>query len=53
MVKRKKSRNLAYEKKFRAYLFSRDYETHKKIAKHINVVPSTPATRKALRKRKR
>lgn len=48
-----KPRNLAYEKKFRAYLFSRDFETHKKIAKHINVVPSTPATRKAMRKRKK
>jgi len=49
----KKKRNLAYERKFRAYLFSRDYESHKKIAKNINVVPSTAATRKAFKKRRK
>lgn len=32
-----KIRNLEYEKKFRAYLFSFDYETHKQICKNINV----------------
>ena len=34
-----KKRNLDYEKRFSAYLFSFDFETHKKICKHINVVP--------------
>jgi len=48
-----KKRNLEYEKKFRAYLFSGDYDRHKKIAKHINVVPSTPETRKASKKRRK
>ena len=48
-----KERSLEYEKKFRAYLYSRDWESHKKIAKHINVVPSTAATRKAYKKRKK
>ncbi len=32
-------RNLDYEKKFRAYLFSGDFERHKKICKNINVRP--------------
>ena len=32
-----KERNLDYEKKFRAYLFSFDLETHKKICENINV----------------
>jgi len=32
-----KERNLEYENKFRAYLFSWDFETHKKICKNINV----------------
>jgi len=36
-----KTRNLIYEKKFRAYLFSFDFETHKEICKNINVIPST------------
>ena len=44
-----KKRNLEYEKKFRAYLFSFDGETHKEICKHINVVPSTHETRSALK----
>jgi len=33
-----KIRNLAYENKFRAYLFGFDWETHKKICDNINVV---------------
>ena len=32
-----RERNLEYEKKFRAYLFSFDFETHKEICKNINV----------------
>lgn len=32
-----KRRNLEYEKKFRKYLFSFDFETHKEICKNINV----------------
>ena len=32
-----KKRNLEYEKKFRAYLFSFDFEKHKEICKNINV----------------
>ena len=32
-----KQRNLEYENKFRAYLFSWDLETHKKICENINV----------------
>ena len=32
-----KIRNLNYENKFRAYLFSMDLETHKKICNNINV----------------
>ena len=47
-----KKRNLEYEKKFRAYLFSFDFEIHKQICINLNVVPSTPATRKALRRKK-
>ncbi len=43
-----KKRNLEYEKKFRAYLFSFDFEIHKQICINLNVVPSTPATRKAI-----
>ena len=35
-----KKRNLEYEKKFRAYLFSMDFETHKKICENINVKPN-------------
>jgi len=42
-----KERNLKYEQNFRTYLFSFDYETHKKICKDINVVESTPKTREA------
>lgn len=30
-------RNLEYKKKFRKYLFSFDFETHKEICKNINV----------------
>jgi len=33
-----KCRNLEYEKKFRAYLFKFNFETHKKICKNINVI---------------
>lgn len=36
-----KKRNLEYEKKFRKYLFSFDYETHKKIAENINLMTKT------------
>ena len=32
-----KKRNLEYENKFRKYLFSFDFETHKGICKNINV----------------
>ncbi len=32
-----KKRSLKYEEKFRAYLFSFDFETHKEICKEINV----------------
>ena len=32
-----KTRNLEYEKKFRKYLYSFDFETHKDICKNINV----------------
>jgi len=32
-----KERNLEYENKFRAYLFSMDFKTHKEICKNINV----------------
>ena len=35
----KKLRNLEYEKKFRAYLFSFDFNTHKEICKNLNVKP--------------
>jgi hypothetical protein len=40
-----KKRNLEYEEKFRAYLFSFNFETHKEICKNINVVESTPKTK--------
>ena len=42
-----KERSVEYEKKFRAYLFSGCRERHKEICKNLNVVPSTPKTRKA------
>lgn len=42
-----KERSVEYEKKFRAYLFSGGGERHKEICKNLNVVPSTPKTRKA------
>lgn len=32
-----KKRNLEYEKKFRKYLFSFDFDTHKEICESINV----------------
>jgi hypothetical protein len=32
-----KKRNLDYEKKFRTYLYSFDFETHKKICLNVNV----------------
>jgi hypothetical protein len=32
-----KERSLDYENKFRRYLFSFDFETHKEICKNINV----------------
>ena len=32
-----KKRNLEYEKKFRKYLFSFDFQIHKEICKNINV----------------
>lgn len=41
------SRNKEYEKKFRAYLFKFDFETHKEICKNLNVIESTDKTRKA------
>lgn len=31
-----KKRNLEYERKFRAYLFSFDFKTHLEICKNIN-----------------
>ena len=34
-----KPRNLQYEQKFRAYLFSGGFERHKEICKNINVKP--------------
>jgi len=36
-----KKRSLEYERKFRKYLFSFDFETHKEICKNINVVVYT------------
>jgi len=41
-----KKRNLKYEQKFRAYLFSGDWERYKEICKNLNVVESTEETRK-------
>ena len=35
-----KERNLTYEKKVRAYLFSFDFETHKQICENLNVKPN-------------
>ena len=35
-----KKRNLGYELKFRTYLFSFDWGTHKKICKNLNVKPN-------------
>jgi len=32
-----KERNVEYEKKFRKYIYSFDFETHKKICKNINL----------------
>lgn len=32
-----KVRSLSYEEKFRKYLFSFDFETHKKICENLNV----------------
>lgn len=32
-----KKRSLEYEQKFRKYLYSFDFETHKKICENINV----------------
>ena len=32
-----KKRSLAYEDKFRKYLFSFDYETHKQIVDNLNL----------------
>lgn len=32
-----KERNLEYERKFKTYLFSFNFETHKDICKNINV----------------
>ena len=40
-----KKRNLEYERRFRAYLFSGDWTRHTEICKNINVVESTPETR--------
>jgi len=37
-----KTRNLEYEKKFRTYLFSFDFEKHKEICKNLNVKPNIP-----------
>jgi len=37
-----KERSLNYEKKFRKYLFSFDFKTHKEICKNINVKPNIP-----------
>ena len=41
-----KLRNIEYEKKFRAYLFSFDYKTHKEICKNINVEAKKHTARK-------
>ncbi len=35
-----KERSLKYEEKFRKYLFSFDFETHKKICENINLKPN-------------
>jgi len=35
-----KKRSLKYEQKFRKYLYSFDFETHKRICKNINVKPN-------------
>lgn len=32
-----KQRNLEYEQKFKSYLFSFNFETHKKICRDINI----------------
>lgn len=37
--KMEKQRNQEYERKFRAYLFSFDWETHKQICGNLNVKP--------------
>ncbi len=37
-----KERSLKYEVKFRKYLFSFDFETHKEICKNLNVKPNLP-----------
>lgn len=41
-----KERSLNYEKRFKKYLFSFNWETHKKICENINVVESTEDTRR-------
>lgn len=35
-----KQRSLEYEKRFRKYLFSFDFETHKEICKNIGLRPN-------------
>ena len=50
-----KKRSLEYEKKFKAYLFSFDFKTHKEICEQIglgwiNFIRSTPKTRRCLEK---
>jgi len=45
-----KERSEKYEQKFRKYLYSFDWETHKEICKNINVVESTELTREKVNK---
>jgi len=35
-----KERSLDYESKFRKYIYSFDFETHKKICENINLKPN-------------
>lgn len=41
-----KKRSLKYEERFRKYLFSFDFETHKQICKEINVKPNINEAKK-------
>lgn len=40
-----KERNLSYEKKFRTYLYSFDFKTHKEICESINLKPNSEVSK--------